>query len=282
MSYDQISKEVDDLFRTLQGIIIAGLIYFGAFIVAAVPAVITGMGVAQLFREVTQYAGLIGWLIGIALEVVNIVVIHTASEFYSDKPTGRFWILVGLIPVYVIGVEWVVYHSDGAFPELVKSLGYVSPFFAIAVFIAVMFNQWHKATVARAEGEKEDATRQQTERDKLEIERQMERERIELEHQQEMERLAMEQRHTERMARIEAKKGEISDTKSPRNFAKKRTSKEEKREIALNIVREFPTVSGAELGRRLDASERTGQNILNELEAAGVIHRNGGNEWKVN
>lgn len=61
-----------------------------------------------------------------------------------------------------------------------------------------------------------------------------------------------------------------------------RVPKADWRKTAVNIVRENPQISGARLAEYLGASERTGQNILNELEAAGVIHRNGGNEWKVN
>jgi len=270
MTYDQIAREIDELFRTLQSIIIAALVYFGAFIVAAVPAVFTGMGVASLFADVTIHSALIGWLVGIALEVVNIIVIHTASEFYTDKPTGRFWILVWLIPVYVIGVELVMIYSDNAFPPLVKSLGMVSPFFAIAVFIAAMFNQWHKATRLESRELEEAETAQQ-----------LERERFELEHKHELERLELEYRHSEKLAKIEAKKDtNLPRNKSTRKLSRKRFSKIEKRQISLDIIRERPKISGAELGRQLGASDRTGQSILNELEQAGAISRNG-EGWKV-
>ena len=59
-----------------------------------------------------------------------------------------------------------------------------------------------------------------------------------------------------------------------------RVPKKEWRKFAVNIVRENPYISGAKLAEELGASERTGQNILNELEAAGVIHKNGGG-WGV-
>lgn len=59
-----------------------------------------------------------------------------------------------------------------------------------------------------------------------------------------------------------------------------RVPKHEWRAVALNVLRENPHISGAQLGQKLGASRRTGQNILNELEGAGVIHRNG-NGWKV-
>lgn len=62
--------------------------------------------------------------------------------------------------------------------------------------------------------------------------------------------------------------------------AASRVPKTEWRKSAVNILRENPDISGAKLAEYLGASERTGQNILNELEAAGVIHRNG-HGWEV-
>lgn len=54
-----------------------------------------------------------------------------------------------------------------------------------------------------------------------------------------------------------------------------RVPKAEWRKFAVNAVRENPQISGAKLAEYLGASERTGQNILNELQASGVIHKNG-------
>lgn len=60
-----------------------------------------------------------------------------------------------------------------------------------------------------------------------------------------------------------------------------RVSKRNWRKASLVILREKPDISGAQLGHQLGASARTGQNILNELEAAGAIQRDNGG-WKVN
>ncbi len=60
-----------------------------------------------------------------------------------------------------------------------------------------------------------------------------------------------------------------------------RVGSNERRQIALDILREDSRVSGAQLGVRLGVSKRTGQNLLNELEQSGVIHKNG-EGWKVN
>lgn len=63
--------------------------------------------------------------------------------------------------------------------------------------------------------------------------------------------------------------------KREKNTQSSRVPKLNRREIALNILRENPQISGAKLGRELQVSNRTGQNILHELEQSGVIHRNG-------
>lgn len=53
------------------------------------------------------------------------------------------------------------------------------------------------------------------------------------------------------------------------------------RDVALNILRENPGVSGAQLGEQLGRSKRTGQNLINEFELAGLIVKNGSDGWKV-
>jgi ribosomal protein S25 len=77
------------------------------------------------------------------------------------------------------------------------------------------------------------------------------------------------QKREERQA---AKRTTQRSAKSPQAS---RVPKRKWRQVAADIARENPQISGAKLAEQLGASERTGQNILNELERAGVIHRNG-------
>lgn len=115
------------------------------------------------------------------------------------------------------------------------------------------------------------------EQKRLEIEAQQKQAQLELEAKQAQAQLEAEQKHAEKMARIEAKKSEKVTRNKP---TKKRIPKIQKREISINIIRENPEISGAELGRRLGDSDRTGQAIISELEQDGIIHKNG-NGWKV-
>jgi hypothetical protein len=108
--------------------------------------------------------------------------------------------------------------------------------------------------------------------------------------QHEKERLEMELHHAEKLAKIEAKKPHLSpqvELQKDERWAQKglnsppvRVPKSEWRERALDILRENPHIKGAELGRKLGASERTGQNILSQFEQAGIVHKNG-NGWEV-
>jgi hypothetical protein len=84
------------------------------------------------------------------------------------------------------------------------------------------------------------------------------------------------------------KKEERAANRKPQNRkitanspAPSRVPKAEWRKSAVNILRENPDISGAKLAEYLGASERTGQNILNELEQAGQIRRDSGG-WQVN
>lgn len=147
------------------------------------------------------------------------------------------------------------------------------PLSALAVVSLAFGNELRTYQEAVTTWEKSRAAWVEAERQRLETEaKELERTRLELEVKRDIAKLEAEQEHAVKMARIEAKK---SAKETRKIEPKKRISKEEKREISLNILREFPKISGAELGRKLDASDRTGQNILNELEQAGAISKNG-------
>ena len=275
MTYDQIVQEIENLFEALQDIFIAALIRFGPYIVASIPAIFTGTSVSA------TYGTLIGSVVGIGLEVTVLLSVYAASSLYdaAKSPEGddqklmsKFWFMVWLFPFYFIGIALAILYPTST------GLGLVAPILTIICYIAGMFIREVGKERKRMTGIEADKNRDEVELSKVETEHKHELERIELDKKHELERLALEQKHTERMARIEAKK----EIKPVRNSAKKRRiSKTDKREISLSLIKKLPTISGAELGRQLGASPRTGQNILNEFEQAGVIHRNG-DGWKVN
>jgi hypothetical protein len=164
----------------------------------------------------------------------------------------------------VAGVALVVGFSQDAFTPLVKGLGIVSPFLTCIVYIAVALHR--DLTTIEAKRDQQDSRQQNIEDDQRAWGRERERMEIELSHQ-------------ERMAKIEAKTtrnnpqpgphiSEISAQNGP-NFPPLRVPKPEWRIKAHEIFVQNPQISGAELGRLIGASERTGQNIINEFRGNG-------------
>ena len=266
MTYDQIVQEIENLFEALQDIFIAALIRFGPYIVASIPAIFTGTSVAA------THGSLIGSIVGVGLEVTVLLSVYAASSLYDQKLMSKFWFMVWLFPFYFIGIALAILYPTST------GLGLVAPILTIICYIAGMFIREVGKERKRVTGMEADKKQAEAELSKAEISHKYELERLELDKKHELERLTLEQKHAEKMARIEAKK----DAKLPRNkpATKKRTSREERYQISLNILRENPLISGAELGRQLNTTDRTGQQILSELEQSGVIHRNG-EGWKV-
>lgn len=265
MTYEQIVTEIENLFEALQDIFIAALIRFGPYIVASIPAIFTGTSVAA------THGNVIGSVVGIGLEVTVLLSVYAASTLYDQKLMSKFWFMVWLFPFYFVGISLAILYPTST------GLGLIAPILTIICYIAGMFIREVGKDRKRAmtnEAEEKRIIEKQTE---AERQSQEQTNQVELEHKHELERLALELKHTEKLARIEAKKSE----KTPRNKpTKKRIPKIQKREISLNIIRENPEISGAELGRQLEVSERTGQTIISEFESSGLIIKNG-NGWKV-
>lgn len=269
-----LAKQFDIVLDTIQAIILSLLVKLGPFFVALMPALFTGYAVYATFWpkvgfEVALFFALV---VSVAMETVGIVATHTAVDLYNGTESKvihpvKFWLMTALVPVYAMGVAGVVYFSDEAFEPLVKALGVASPFLTVIVYIAVALAR----DLAKAQDKQSEVRDEEKE--------------IEAEDrawQREKERLELEQKHAEKLERIRAKtirnnRAEIAQN-GPQNGAISppvRVPKREWRDVAVEVLRENPKISGAELGRRIGASERTGQNILNELEQDGVVHRNG-------
>jgi hypothetical protein len=280
------TRTFDNALDAIQSILMSILVKIGPFFVALCPASFTAYAIYKTFATEAGHALALFFalVVGIAWEAVGIISTHTATDLYNAWQDGKtqpvkFWVMVFLIPVYVLGVAAVVGFSQDAFTPLVKGLGVASPFLTVVVYIAVALARDIHQTYAKQESVEDKQAA--LEADQREWER--ERERLELEH-----------KHSEKLARIEAKNsaknGRMTtkqETQENAGIAQNghfappiRVPKSEWREQAIGILREHPHISGAELGRKLGASERTGQNILGELEQAGVVHKNG-NGWEV-
>lgn len=265
MGLNKLPQKFDGFLDAIQAVIISFLVKLGPFFVALMPALFTAYAIFHTFKNEAgaELALFFAVVVGLAMETVGIVATHTAIYLYNAKEEGfiqpvKFKLMVWLVPIYVVGVAGVVLFSENAFTPLVKGLGVASPFLTCIVYVAVALAR----DISRVQAEQagKDERQNQTQQEKLDWER-------------EKERLEMEMRHKEKLARIEAKKAQPKTqtrTENPQNGHNAppvRVPRSEWREKARAIFAQNPEISGAELGRRIGASERTGQNILLELKS---------------
>lgn len=276
MEFNKLPHYFDSFLDAIQAIIMSLLTKLGPFFVALMPALFTAYAIFHTFKDEAgpDLAMFFAVVVGLAMETVGIVATHTAIYLYNAKEEGiiqpvKFNLMVWLVPVYVIGVALVVGFSKDAFTPLVKGLGVASPFLTCIVYVAVALAR----DISRVQSQQADKEEKQdrSQQDNLAWER-------------EKERLEMEMKHKEKLARIEAKKAKSrpqpetqNRTEPPQNGHNAppvRVPKSEWRERAREIFAQNPEISGAELGRKIGASERTGQNIL--LEIKSELNGNGG------
>lgn len=140
----QISNKVDNFLDEVQAILLSILVKLGPFAVALMPALFTAYAIYFTYQVDAgeNLALFFAIVVGLAMETVGIVATHTAIDLYNGKQSGviesgKFWLMVLLVPAYVLGVAGTVYYSENAFTPLVKSLGIASPFLTCIVYIAV-------------------------------------------------------------------------------------------------------------------------------------------------
>jgi low affinity Fe/Cu permease len=264
-----IPRKFDSFLDAIQAIIMSFLVKLGPFFVALMPALFTAYAIFHTFQGEAgpKLAFFFAVVVGLAMETVGIVATHTAISLYNAQEEGtiqpvKFKLMVWLVPIYVIGVAAVVGFSENAFTPLVKGLGIASPALTCVVYVAVALARDIRRVQAKQDDE--NARQDQANQDKLKWE-------------QEKERLEIELKHKEKLARIEAKtraqenpQTRSQTTQNGHNSPPLRLPRSEWRENAREILAQNPQISGAELGRLLGASERTGQNIMLEIQTNGT------------
>ncbi len=258
MIYDQIVQEIENLFEALQDIFIAALTRFGPYVVASIPAIFTGTSVAA------THGNLIGSVVGIGLEVTVLLSVYAASTLYDQRLMSKFWFMVWLFPFYFIGIALAILYPTST------GLGLVAPILTIICYIAGMFIREVGKEQKRVAGM--EASKKQAE---------AELGKVELAHRHELERLALELKHTEKMARIEAKRVSKGVSGNVSNSTLK-MSQSEIFEYILNQLRDKGNdTQMTQLATELCISRSTLYRRLDQMQEAGVIHKNG-EGWKVN
>lgn len=274
MNIKNFPKWFDNLLDAIQSVLMSFLVKLGPFFVALMPALFTAYAIFHMFKVDAgpKIALLFALVVGASFETVGIVACHTALDLYNAMEAKliqpvKFWLMVALIPVYIIGVASVVGFSQDAFTPLVKGLGIVSPFLTTIVYVAVALAM----DISRIEA------RQEIIEDK-----QAQIEAEERAWQREKERMELEQKHAEKLARIEAKRA-VEASKSSKLDVMNAARQAEK-ERALNAVLTFvatnPNASLNEIGRAVGKTKSTAGNYVNELIDIGRLVKNG-HGWEV-
>lgn len=279
------TQNFDNALDAIQFMLMSTITKLGPFTVALMPGLFTAYSVFHTFKDAAgpEFALLIAVVVALALETVGIKATHTAVDLYNamdDKiiQPVKFWLMLALIPVYVLAVAGLVYFSGDAFTPLVKGLGVASPFLTVIVYIAVaLANDLKKIEAKQASVENKQDTIEADDR-------QWEREK---------ERLELEQKHAERLARIESKRQKSSVNLDNQNvnqtvqnsvkngaFDTVNLSREEQKQrhfdSLIDIYLDNPNAGVSQVAGHLRVSRQTIYNYLDELESAGKIHRNGG------
>lgn len=176
----------------------------GPFIVAAMPALFTGHSVYTWYAETSTawLAMLISCVVAVAMEAININVVHTSLDLFEQKQNGKGWLMV-FFSIVVMGlVSTVIGFSESALSPLIKGLAVSSPWLTGIVYLAVGMAQsiHQEKQIVNLDA----IDKRQQEAEQREFERQLRLKEID-------------QNHAVKLAEIEAetdrKKAEISDRK---------------------------------------------------------------------
>jgi hypothetical protein len=279
------TQRFDNSLDAIQSWIMSLLTKLGPFFVALMPASFTAYAIFHTFKTEAGFgfAFFFAAVVGTAIETVGIVATHTATDLYNAMQKGvtqpvKFWLMVCLIPVYIIGVALVVYFSEDAFTPLIKSLGIASPFLTCIVYIAVALARDLRRI--ETEQEVEQAKRQSIEA--VTVDRQAEIEAEQRQWEREKERLELEQKHLERMERIRVKNGVKNvkhDVLNELN-AEKQAEKLRNIETVLAYLATNPQATLSQIGGEVGVSKTTAKTYTDELIEADRLHKNG-HGWEV-
>lgn len=281
LTEETLQKTIDNILDDIQAILMSLLVKLGPFLVALMPALFTAYAIYFTYRVEAgpTMALLFAIVVGLAMETVGIVSVHTAIELYNAWQEGlsqrvKFQWMLALIPIYVGGVAGVVIFSGEAFSPLVKALGVASPFLTCIVYFAVALAR----DIHRIEAKQAGLIDSQAE---IEAEvRRWEREK---------ETIRMRDLQEAKLARIEAKKvsiGSVQQVQLPVQEGAQigamdavNLSRDEKKkqlmDSLLGIYLDNPQAGIALVARRLGVVRQTVYNYLQELEDSGMVRRNG-------
>lgn len=145
----------------------------GPFIVAAMPALFTGHSVYTWYAETSAVwlAMLISCVVAIAMEAININVVHTSLDLFEQKQNGKGFLMAFFSVIVMMLVSSVIGFSEDNLSPLIKGLAVSSPWLTGIVYLAVGMAQGIHQDKQQAEVDRQDTRQQQI--DERQFERQL-------------------------------------------------------------------------------------------------------------
>lgn len=115
----------------------------GPFVVAAMPALFVGHSVYTWYADNSApwVALLIAVVVAVALEAININIVHTALNLFEQHQRSRGFLMAFLSVVVMSIVSSVIGFSETNLSPLVKGLSVASPWLTGIVYLAVGMGQ---------------------------------------------------------------------------------------------------------------------------------------------
>lgn len=192
----------------------------------------------------------------IALESLGITAAKTALRLYrawqDQLSLGRDFAATVMATMLYASLVFAIIALGEGLPVELKWVGYASPFLAVTLYVVVGLNSDLQERVDRKEVAISFETQIENEvkladLDDYKLRMQLKREADMADYQD----------------KLEAKRRKREERSGPR------LSPKQTRIEARKLLAQYPKISGAELGRRLNVSERTGQSIINEFNGKG-------------
>ena len=226
----------------------------GMVSVPLIPASLTALSLVFKLTDWPRSAAItIAIIIILALESLGISASKTALRLYrawQDDLVGKQDFLATLVAtaIYALLVFLIIAFGDGL-PKELRWIGYTSPFLAITTYIVIGLSTDLQERIERQEVA---LARKQAIANEVAL-ADLDDYRVRQNLKREMELEAFRAKLLSKQTR------QAEQTGPPLTPA-------EARARARELLEEHPTMTGAELGRKLGQSERTGQNIIKEWE----------------
>jgi len=231
----------------------------GPFIVAAMPALFTGHSVYTWYAETSAawLAMLISCVVAIAMEAININVVHTSLDLFEQKQNGKGWLMALFSLIVMALVSTVIGFSEGDLSPLIKGLAVSSPWLTGIVYLAVGMAQGIHQEKQQADLDRNE--RRQSEAEQREFERQLKLKEID-------------KNHELRLAKIEAAKSVQSSVKPTVQSSVKGLTPED---VKNAVSQSEKPVNITQLAKDLQVSRTTLYTKLNGLVDSGEMIKNG-------